>query len=171
MPVTPSLRGKRGALIHQTRKPFYTTRRREKYPELRGNYAYELYQVMMLRLLSGSDLLRLNGQLWSRPLHFLPKYYLPLYEKLREEGFVPDDLDSALSTLPSKMLNCRSLFLYTLSGPFIVQFSDILSSCFSVITEKDIRRLSFFRTLVDSRKLHNVPPYTGDIQTSITFSC
>ena len=46
--MTPSLRGKRGALIHQTRKPFYTTRCREENPELRGNYAYELHQVMIL---------------------------------------------------------------------------------------------------------------------------
>ena len=28
----------------------------------------------------------------------LSKYYLPLYEKLRKEGFVPDELNAALST-------------------------------------------------------------------------
>jgi hypothetical protein len=51
---------------------------------------------------SGSDFLRSDGQPWSRPLHALPKYYSPLYDKLGEEQFVPDDLDAALSTLPSK---------------------------------------------------------------------
>ena len=37
-------------LIHQTRKPFYTTRYRQKNPASQGNYAYELHQVMILRL-------------------------------------------------------------------------------------------------------------------------
>jgi len=48
---------------------------------------------------SGSDLLLVDGQPWSRPLHALPKYYLPLYDKLREEQLVSDDLDKVLSNL------------------------------------------------------------------------
>ena len=40
-------------LIHQTRKPFYTTRYRQKNPASQGNYAYELHQVMMLLLFVG----------------------------------------------------------------------------------------------------------------------
>jgi hypothetical protein len=45
---------------------------------------------------SGSDLLLVDGQPWSRPLHALPKYYLPLYDKLREEQLISDDLDKVL---------------------------------------------------------------------------
>jgi hypothetical protein len=47
---------------------------------------------------TGSDLLLRNGQPWSRPLCVLSKYNKPLYEKLREDGFIPDDLDAILST-------------------------------------------------------------------------
>jgi hypothetical protein len=51
---------------------------------------------------SGSDLLKPNGQPWSRPLYVLPKHYIPLYEKLREDRLVPDDLDAVLSTFTQK---------------------------------------------------------------------
>jgi hypothetical protein len=50
---------------------------------------------------SGSDLLKSNGQPWSRPLWILPRYYNRLYEKLREDRLVPDDLDAVLSTFTS----------------------------------------------------------------------
>jgi hypothetical protein len=43
---------------------------------------------------SGSDLLKSNGQPWSRPLFVVSRLYIPLYEKLREERLVPDDLDA-----------------------------------------------------------------------------
>ena len=33
---------------------------------------------------SESDLLRFNCQIWSRSLYMLSKYYIPLYEKLKE---------------------------------------------------------------------------------------
>jgi hypothetical protein len=36
---------------HQTRKPFYITTRRQKNPPSRENYACELHQVMIMRLL------------------------------------------------------------------------------------------------------------------------
>ena len=46
-------------LPHQTRKPFYITTCRQKNPASRENYASELHQVMIMRLLKGgSDLLR-----------------------------------------------------------------------------------------------------------------
>ena len=48
---------------------------------------------------SGSNLLRFNGQIWSRSLYVLSKNYIPLYEKLKEE-LVPGDLNAALSTFP-----------------------------------------------------------------------
>ena len=80
---------------------------------------------------SGSDLLLTNGQPWSRPLYVLSKSYSPLYEKLRKEGLVPDDLDMALSTLPSKMLSYRrSNLLYSLNDAFIVDFSNLGSTFF-----------------------------------------
>ena len=113
---------------------------------------------------SGSDLLGTNGQPWSRPLRFLPKYYLPLYEKLREDGLVPDELDRILSTLPSKFpsyyRNRQSL--YTLNDTFTVNFSIIGSFCF--ITEQGIEMQPFFfRVFLDRRKMFNYcPPYTGE---------
>jgi hypothetical protein len=72
---------------------------------------------------SGSDLLKLNGQPWSRPLCVLSKYYKPLYEKLREDRLVPDDFDTILSTLTSGFPRYnRSQLLYTLNDTFIVGF-------------------------------------------------
>jgi hypothetical protein len=52
---------------------------------------------------SGSDLLQTNGRAWTLPLYGLSSHrsYFPLYAKLREEQLVPDELDAALSTLPS----------------------------------------------------------------------
>ena len=47
---------------------------------------------------SGSDLLRTDGLPWRRSLYALSQYYFPLFEKLREERLVPDDLDTVLST-------------------------------------------------------------------------
>ena len=51
---------------------------------------------------SGWDLLRLDGQIWSRSLFHLSKFYHPLYEKLREDHLIPDDLDKVLAAFPSK---------------------------------------------------------------------
>ena len=74
-------------------------------PEKLENYASELHQVMILRL-SKVDrtfyLLRRNGLPCSHPLYSLSKHYSPLYEKLREEQFIPDDLDRVLATFPIK---------------------------------------------------------------------
>ena len=55
---------------------------------------------------SGFDLLKSNGQPWSRSLFQISKYYIPLYKKLREDGLVPDDLDAVLSTFPPRVINC-----------------------------------------------------------------
>ena len=75
---------------HQTRKPFYITSRRQINPVLRENYASEsVVNDDPASFESGSDLLRTNGQIWSRPLYVLPKFYILLYEKLREEHLVP----------------------------------------------------------------------------------
>jgi hypothetical protein len=90
---------------------------------------------------SGSDLLQANGRSWSRPLFCLAKHYIRLYEKLREERFVPDDLDAALSTLPSQFpsFTSRSHLLYTLNDTFTLDFSSRASFfyyCQYAITEQ-----------------------------------
>ena len=114
---------------------------------------------------SGSDLLRINGQPWSRPLCVLPKQYLSLYEKLREDRLVPDDLDAALSTLPNKRLHYRrSQLLYTLNDTFIVKFSGH-SLELLVITEQGVGglllRTPFEKTLYSKKKDGCINPYTG----------
>ena len=109
---------------------------------------------------SGSDLLLANGRTWSRPLYKLSKHFLPLYDKLREDRLVPDDLDTALSTLPSK--NPKSYrqiqILYTLNDPFIVNFNGH-SSVFLIITEQGVEKPVFYYPFFDSRT--NGRPYTG----------
>jgi hypothetical protein len=110
---------------------------------------------------SGSDLLRTDGRPWSRPLYVLPRFF-PVYEKLREERFVPDDLDRALRILPSARLNySRSQILYTLNDTFIVDFSMFESSVF-VITEKGVESVSTKNMFWDQRRGKIIcPPYTG----------
>ena len=111
---------------------------------------------------SGSDLLGTNGQPWSRPLPYLPRYYLPLYEKLREEELVSDGLDRVLSTLPSKFPSYRAPHrLYTLDDTFIIDFS-CNRLYFHVITEKGFETMLFIRTFRDRRKICNGAPYTGE---------
>ena len=110
---------------------------------------------------SGSDLLLPDGQPWSRSLYSLSKYYFPLYEKLREDRLIPDDLHMALATLPSKKKQQssyrRSHILYTINDTFVVDFSRCRTTL-AIITEQGMGKLQFmiFR---DSRgyKL----PYTG----------
>ena len=112
----------------------------------------------------GSDLLLPNGQPWSRPLLFLPKYYFPLYEKLREEGLVPDDLDRVLSTLPSNILmyNRGRRCLYTFNDTFIVDFSSGFLVLFA-ITEKGFEMILYY-IFWDGRVKHTREPraYTGE---------
>ena len=111
---------------------------------------------------SGSDLLLSDGQQpWSRSLYFLSKYCFPLYKKLREDQLVPDDLDKALATLPSKRHQFRgTTTLYTLNDTFIVDFSNYKMTFF-VITEKGVEKLVFMM-FIDTR-CRNRPNaiYTG----------
>jgi hypothetical protein len=98
---------------------------------------------------SGSDLLRRNGLPWSRPLYVLSKVVLPLYENLKEEGFVPDDFDKVLQTFPSVRLQYRkSQVLYTLNDTFIIGFSQGKFKLF-VITEQGVNTLVSERKFVD----------------------
>ena len=115
---------------------------------------------------SGYDLLKSNGQPWSRSLYRLSKYFIPLYEKLREEGIVPDDLHEILSTFPLNVHRCQ--LLYTLNDTFIVDFSSHGLS-FNVITEKKgMEKVRFIGTFVEKRSTH-MTPYTG-VHIQITIS-
>ena len=110
---------------------------------------------------SGTDLLRSNGQPWSRPLWSLSKQCLFLYTKLREEGLVSDDVDSILSTWPTKKLkHSLSQILYTLNDTFIVDFSHNALRL-PVLTEKGIETIHFRSQFTDLRALYRGEPYTG----------
>jgi hypothetical protein len=108
---------------------------------------------------SGSDLLKLNGQPWSRPVCILPRYYNSLYEKLREDRLVPDNLDAILSTFTSKLPKNGYQLLYTLEDTFIVDFSS-RQLIFSVVTEQGMEKLSF-RVPYFEQHGGRVMPYTG----------
>jgi hypothetical protein len=109
---------------------------------------------------SGSDLLQPDGRLWSRPLYALFKFLSPLYEKLREDRLIPDDLDTALAALPSRTPKYhRSHILYTLNDTFTVDFSS--TTIFCAITEQGVQRLPFDNVFIDSRASSRVKPYTG----------
>ena len=107
---------------------------------------------------SGSDLLRLSGQIWSRSLCVLSQQFIPLYEKLKEEQLVPDYLDAILSTFPQA--HRRSQLLYTLNDTFIIDFSSY-STTFTIITEQGLETLRFLGVFRDDRDGYNRPPYTG----------
>ena len=98
---------------------------------------------------SGSDLLKINGQRpWSLSLLRVSKYYIPLYEKLREEGLVPDDLDAVLSTFAPTVRKCQHL--YTLNDTFIVDFC-IKEYEFVVITEHGVEKIRFANKFAETR--------------------
>ena len=108
---------------------------------------------------SGSDLLKSNGQPWSRPLYAVAKCYTPLYENMREDRLVPDDLDAVLSNFPqiSPRYRLRQL-LYTLNDTFIVDFSRLQK--FRVITEQGTEKILFLRHFAEKRGTRQ-HPYTG----------
>ena len=110
---------------------------------------------------NGSDLLRPDGQIWSRSLFILSKFYHPLYEKLREDQLIPDDLDKVLAVFPSKKhLYSRSQLLYTLNDTFIVDFGKQWIPY--VITEQgSMQRISFMLLFTDCRDNCKDEPYTG----------
>jgi hypothetical protein len=110
---------------------------------------------------SGSDLLKPHGQPWSRPLFVVSRFYIPLYEKLREERLVSDDLDSVLSTFPLKLPSYgRNQYLYTLNDTFIVDFGT-QHPCFRVITEQGMEVLDFIGLFYEDRGGSRITPYTG----------
>lgn len=103
----------------------------------------------------------MNGQPWSRPLYVVSKLYTPLYQKLREDRLVPDDLDNILSSFPQKnVIYSRSQLLYTLNDTFIIDFS-YAGQYFSVITEKGVETLPFRARFFDNRDSCRGTPYRG----------
>jgi hypothetical protein len=109
----------------------------------------------------GSDLLRPDGLPWSRPLYALSKFYPHIYEKLREDQLVPDDLDRALATFPKARIRySHSQILYTLNDTVIVDFS-VGFPQFIAITEQGMDYLLSSRVFFDFRELYKVPPYKG----------
>jgi hypothetical protein len=109
---------------------------------------------------SGSDLMRPDGMPWSSSIYFLSKYYSPLYKKLEEERFVPDELDRVLWDLPlHDNVWGRQLF-FALNDPFIIDFSKTFTKSF-VITEQGLETLPMNKIFFDYRKDFKGPPYTG----------
>ena len=106
---------------------------------------------------SGSDLL-INGQPWSRSLYQVSKFYLPLYEKLREDGFVSDELNAILSSYPSRVSRCQ--LLYKLNDKFIIDFSITLQSLFA-ITMRGVTVLTFSGPWIEQRHNKARAPYKG----------
>jgi len=111
---------------------------------------------------SGFDLLKSNGQPWSRSLYAVSRHYIPLYKKLREEQLVPDDLDAVLSTLPlDKMSKYRGIQkIYTINDTFMIDFS-FEGQNFTVITEQGIEKIRLLGLFIDWRKSVGCTPYTG----------
>jgi hypothetical protein len=108
---------------------------------------------------SGSDLLRINGQPWLRPLHVLPQCYTVLYEKLREERLITDDLHAVLSTFPKKIPRYSlGQILFTLHDTFTIDLAKTAPTL-SVITEKGMETLAFGGSFLDNRTTDGRRPY------------
>jgi hypothetical protein len=107
---------------------------------------------------SGSDLLRLDGRPWSRSLCTVSKHHPPLYEKLREEGLVSDDLDAVLSTF-TRVPRLETHPIYTLNDPFIVDFS---GPCryIPVVTEQGMETFLLPELFKENRP-NSICPFTG----------
>jgi len=109
---------------------------------------------------SGSDVLRPDGRSWSRSIYYVSKYFPPLYQRLKEDGLIPDDLHKVLAALPSKLLLDRQV-LYTLNDTFIVDFSHNQTTL-TIITERGgLQTLQLRKTFTDSRGRGCLRPYTG----------
>ena len=118
---------------------------------------------------SGSDLLKKNGQTWSRPLYVVSKRSIALYEKLREEQLVSDDLDAAFSTFPHTFPRYRrSQYLYTLTDTFIMDF-EYFERQLTAITEQGMATLIFNAPFLDNRGNLGIRPYTGALCKSLSL--
>jgi hypothetical protein len=97
-------------------------------------------------------------------VHFsFSRFYIPLYEKLREERLVLDELDAVLSTLPHRHPSYgRCQYLYTLNDTFIVNFGGIKRTL-TALTEQGMEELIFRVTgpFHEMRGGSRFTPYTG----------
>ena len=119
---------------------------------------------------TGSDLLRSNDRPWSRPLYAIRKHYNHVYESLREDQLVSDDLDAILSFLSLEAPDYRqSHYLYTLNDAFILDFSKY-ELPFFIITEQGMERLNLVKLFFDGRRMIRMSPYTGSILKSPSFN-
>jgi hypothetical protein len=110
---------------------------------------------------SGFDLLKPNHQPWSRPLYVVSKYSIPLYEKLREDQLVSDNLDAVLSTFrPEYIRYARTQNLYTLNDSFVVKFGSREQQLF-VVTERGMETLPLTGPFYDQYAGSRTIPYTG----------
>ena len=107
----------------------------------------------------GSDLLKLNGQPWSRPLYVLSRYCIPLYKKLREERLVPDELDAVLSTFSLRNPDRRGQLLYTLNDTFIVDFG-CRERYLPILTEQGLETIQLLGAFAQGHPTRSMP-YTG----------
>lgn len=110
---------------------------------------------------SGFDLLKSNHQPWSRPLYTLSKLYNPLYEKLREDRLVSDNLDAAFSKFYFKIPKySRTQHLYTLNDSFVLNFNSPVQNL-AIITERGMETLPFKGPFLESYAGRKILPYTG----------
>ena len=161
-PLFYDLNNKKNAYPPDTKAFLYYSMSSEK-PRIAGELRLRVTSSNDTALFeSGWDLLRPDGQMWSHPLFLLPKVLSPLYEKLREDQLIPDDLDRVLVALPSRKSDHRSHFLYTLNDTFIVDFSSQMV-VLNVITEQGMQRFRLQHIFTDRRdKCGDVrEPYTG----------
>jgi hypothetical protein len=133
-----------------------------EYPRIAGELRFRVASSDPASFQSGSDLMKINGQVWSRPLFVLSKLYHPLYKKLREELLVPDDLDAVLSTFPPIFPRYRQChLLYTLNDTFIVNFGSHVQK-FTVITEQGMEKLRLCELFLERAQGARLLPYTGE---------
>ena len=112
---------------------------------------------------SGSDLLKSNGQTWLRPLIVLSNFmnYIFLYEKLKEDLLVPDDLHTILSTFPhTSPKYSRSQILYTLNDTFIIELGATVQRI-SFVTEQGMESIFFTGQFSEQAEFHKRNPFTG----------
>ena len=135
----------------------------EKTPASLGNYAFELHQVMILRLSKvESDLCeqtvcrgRVHFILFQNPI-------TSLYEKLRLDQLIPDDLDGALATIPKNLIQySRNNVLYTLNDTF-TSMSLTLRRISSPLPDQGVESLRLIRLFFRcSSNVYECRPYTG----------
>ena len=109
---------------HRTQKSICIILCRQKNPDSREDYASELHQVILRLSKVGRTSCEQMVSHGRVQFIIFQSFMLLCMKKLREDGLIPDDLDKALSALPSQRYNyCPSRILYALNDTFILDFS------------------------------------------------